>query len=98
MVAVSAMAMGCAPVPPAEPAEEPVPVHGETGYVCGTAKAQSLVGSPASSELGAEALRLSGARTIRWIRPGDVVTTEYRADRLNIDLDARGQVARLACG
>ncbi len=88
----------CAPVPPAEPVEEPVPVHGQTGYICDAAKAGGLIGRPASSALGSEALRLSGARTLRWIRPGDAVTMDYREDRLNIHLDGRSQVMRISCG
>ena len=94
--AVLVMAIGCAPVPPAAPAGEAVPVHGVG--TCNAGAAQSLVGSQASSEVGAEALRLSGARSLRWIRPGDVVTMDYREDRLNVDLDANGRVAGLRCG
>lgn len=92
------MTMACTPLPPAEPAEEQVPVHGETGYVCNAAPAQPLVGRQATGEVGAEALRLSGARTIRWMPPGAVVTMDYREDRLNIELDAGNRIARLRCG
>ncbi|MDP8993876.1 MAG: I78 family peptidase inhibitor, partial [Pseudomonadota bacterium] len=72
--------MGCTTMAP----EEDVPVHGDTGYRCDAARVADLVGRPATAELGAEALRRSGARSLRWIRPGDVVTMEYRPDRLNI--------------
>jgi hypothetical protein len=79
--------------------EEPVPVHGSTaGGTCDGAKAQGLVGAAAKAELGARALKMSGARTIRWVRPGDVVTMDFREDRLNIELDERGQVKALSCG
>jgi hypothetical protein len=89
------MTVGCAPVPPAE---ETFPVRGGGGRVCDAAKAQLLVGRQASSELGAEALRLSGAGTLRWLQPGDIVTMEYREGRLNVDLDANGRVNALRCG
>jgi hypothetical protein len=92
------MTMACAPVPPAEPGEEPVPVHGATGYRCDASRAQALVGRQATSELGAEALRLTGARAIRWIPPGAIVTMDYREDRLNIELDGRNRVTQLRCG
>jgi hypothetical protein len=92
------MTMACAPVPPAEPGEERVPVHGATGYVCDAGRARSLVGREATGALGAEALRLSGARSIRWIPPGAMVTMDYREDRLNIELDGRNRVTRLRCG
>ncbi len=81
---------------PAE--EEQVPVHGETGRRCVEGRAQHLVGRPASSDLGREAQRLTGAGPLRWIRPGDVVTMDYREDRLNIELDERQRVKGLRCG
>ena len=83
----------------AVPPEEDVPVHGETpGYRCDAAKARHLVGRPADSAVGAEAQRLTGAAALRWIRPGDMVTMDYRADRLNIELDERHRVKALRCG
>jgi hypothetical protein len=89
------MIAACTPVPPAEP--DP-PVHGGAGKPCNAAAAQSLAGRTATAELGAEALRLSGARTLRWIRPGDMVTMDYREDRLNVELDAQNRVKALRCG
>ncbi len=91
-----AMSIACTAVPPEE---EDVPEKGVTaGYSCNAAPVQNLVGRTATAELGAEAVRRSGARTMRWIRPGDIVTMEYRTDRLNIHLDAQNRVARLICG
>lgn len=90
--------IGCAPVPPAPEGAETYPVKGSTGRVCNAPKAQPLVGRAASAELGAEALRLAGAETLRWLQPGDIVTMEYREDRLNIELDATGRVKAVRCG
>ena len=92
------MTTACTPVPPAEPAEEPIREFGGAGRVCNAARAQPLVGREATSELGAEALRLSGAGALRWIPPGGVVTMDYREDRLNIELDSRNRVTRIRCG
>jgi hypothetical protein len=79
--------------------EEAVPEHGTTaGYRCDDSEAQSLVGQAGTQDLGARALQLTRARTLRWIRPGDAVTMDYRTDRLNIHLDARGRVERISCG
>ena len=50
------------------------------------------------SALDAEALRLSGARRLRWIRPGDMVTMDYSPQRLNIHLDGAGRIERFTCG
>jgi hypothetical protein len=65
---------------------------------CNAAAAQGLVGRQQTDALGAEALRLSGAHRLRWIRPGFVVTMDYSADRLNLYLDPTGRIERLACG
>lgn len=60
---------------------------------CGAADLQHLVGSPASA---AEGVGTPGS--VRMIRPGDAVTMDYRADRLNIELDAGDLVDRVYCG
>jgi hypothetical protein len=57
-----------------------------------------LLGRPADAALGAEALRRSGGAQLRWIRPGDMVTMDYSAARLNVHLDAQGRVEHFACG
>lgn len=36
--------------------------------------------------------------TIRIIRPGDMVTKDYRTDRLNVELDDNDVVTRVYCG
>lgn len=92
------MTSACMTPAPAAPDGEQVPVHGGTGYSCNVANAGLLTGQPATAELGSRALQLTGARTIRWIRPADMVTMDYREDRLNIELDAGNRVTRLRCG
>jgi hypothetical protein len=57
-----------------------------------------LVGRPADAGLGADAMRRSGALRLRWIRPGDMVTMDYSAQRLNVHLDGQGRVDHFACG
>ena len=80
------------------PENDDVPAAGETGYTCDAEGLGDLVGREATQALGAEALRTSGSRTLRWIRPGDAVTMDYRPDRLNIHLDGEGRVERFQCG
>lgn len=67
-------------------------------YACDAGRAQGLVGQAATQALGAEAVRAAGARTLRWIAPGQAVTMDYRTDRLNLHLDAQNRVTRVACG
>ena len=82
---------GCASVPSAEGNALPA-------QTCKAEKAQSLVGQPASAGLAGQAQALSGAAVTRWLQPGQMVTMEFRADRLNIELDARNQVIAIRCG
>lgn len=65
---------------------------------CTSEGLESLIGKTRSAETEAEAKRLSGAKTFRWISPGMAVTMDYRTDRLNLDLDAQGKITRAHCG
>ena len=87
LIAVSALSLlACATTPT------------EQSAACDAGAGSALVGRAATAALGAEAFRLTGARRLRWIRPGDVVTMDYSPQRLNVHLDAEGKVERLACG
>ena len=66
--------------------------------LCDAARADTLIGSPATASLGPQALKLTGARALRWIQPGTMVTMDYRADRLNIRLDANNRITKIDCG
>jgi peptidase inhibitor I78 family protein len=90
LIAVLALSLPACATTSNEPSLPPGPCHAEAGA--------ALVGRAANAALGAEALRLTGARRLRWIRPGDVVTMDYSAERLNLHLDAEDKVERLACG
>jgi hypothetical protein len=85
----------CAPRPAAT--ESPPDRTAPDGR-CDAARAQSLVGRQGDAALGREALERTGARTIRWIRPGQAVTMDYSPDRLNIKLDANDRVEGFNCG
>ena len=79
-----------------EQASDRLPVGGEGP--CNAAVVQDMVGRQRSGEVGAEAVLRSGAETLRWIEPGSAYTMDYREDRLNIEVDARGKITRLRCG
>jgi hypothetical protein len=74
------------------------PVRGDTGRKCDAGPVGALIGRRRSARVEVEALRLSGAGAVRWIRPGKLVTMDYRADRLDLRLDRRGRIVRAACG
>jgi hypothetical protein len=78
------------------PAEEAPPAPAAAS--CRADRLGDLVGRPVSAALAEAALARSGARRLRWIRPGQMVTMDYSPDRLNIHLDAQGKVVRFACG
>ena len=99
ILTASLLLLGACTTAAAADEDEAVPVHGRTaGYKCDAGKAQSLVGQPATAALGARALQLTGARGLRWIRPGDAVTMDFREDRLNLELDGKSQIKALRCG
>ena len=70
----------------------------ESRGACNAADLDNLIGREATTELGAEAMRRSGAIRLRWIQPGDVVTMDYREDRLTVWLTADNRVERANCG
>jgi hypothetical protein len=65
---------------------------------CGSGKATDLVGKRWTEAMSAPTLKRTGARSLRVIAPGDMVTMDYRPNRLNIETDAEGRVVRLKCG
>ncbi len=65
---------------------------------CDAAEAQSLAGQQKSEALGKDAMKRTGAKTIRWIAPGQPVTMDYRTDRLNIEVDTQENATRFTCG
>lgn len=92
MAMAALLLAGCATNGAAAPESAEVP-----GKRCDSNAAASLVGKQAV-DVAAEALRLSGAGSIRQYRTGDAVTQDFRADRLNIETDANGAVVKFSCG
>ena len=97
MMLIAAMLLGGCATMIEEDAGTPAPTPSLEGK-CQTEALSALVGEAATAELGAEALRLSQARTVRWIPPGQAVTMDYRPDRLNIRLDDKNVVQSFDCG
>lgn len=65
---------------------------------CQASGAEFAVGKQASSELTEQARKASGSQIARVIKPSDIMTLEYRSERLNLNADDRGIVTRVNCG
>jgi len=91
LIAALALSLpACATTTPADGAPRP--------GSCDAARARALVGRTATSDLVARAQRLTGARRVRSILPGMMVTMDYSPDRLNIHIGRDDKVERFACG
>lgn len=86
----------CAQQPPQVPVAPPPPViaPGE----CNDDAAQWAVGKVADAKL-TEAVRVrANAQRVRVVRPGQMVTMEFDASRLTLNVDAAGKIVRARCG
>lgn len=74
-------------------AELPAPPAPPPADACGAAARQGLVGRP-EAVLAA----MTFPAPVRIIRPGDMVTLDYVAERLNIRIGPDGRIAAVDCG
>lgn len=65
---------------------------------CEAKAAEFTIGKKASPELLEQARARAGAQNARFLMPSDMVTLEYRSDRLNLNTDAGQIVTRVNCG
>ncbi|RNF83650.1 hypothetical protein EER27_09700 [Lysobacter psychrotolerans] len=87
---------GCASngAPPASPDAPPV-----AGVSCNADAARAgALGKVASADVVQRAGDAAGARNVRVLKPGQMVTMEYLEGRLNIDVDDNNVVTNLRCG
>ena len=77
-------------------AEEPQ-VAGGDGECRNEGLAQ-FTGREATAEVGAEILRVSGARTLQWIEHGMMVTREFNPSRVRVQLDPSNRIESARCG
>ncbi|BCX67202.1 MULTISPECIES: I78 family peptidase inhibitor [Pseudomonas] len=92
-----AMLAGCSTAT-TESATDPVTTT-DTGYSrCEAKAAEFTIGKQASPELLEQARTRAGAQNARFLLPTDMVTMEYRSDRLNLNTDANRIVTRVNCG
>lgn len=70
---------------------------GIVASACRADRVREFVRQPATPAVRARVRRLVGHDRIRWIRPGEPVIQDLRADRLNMQLDKRGRIAIVDC-
>ena len=70
------------------PADTP-PAEGS----CGADALQHLIGAPVTA-----AQQIDAPEGTRVIGPGQAVTMDYRAERLNVEHDANDLITRIYCG
>lgn len=65
---------------------------------CNAELAKSAIGKAATAEVVEQARIDARADIARVLRPGQVVTMEFRAGRLNLDVNDRNTIVGLRCG
>ncbi|WEL53661.1 I78 family peptidase inhibitor [Pseudomonas kermanshahensis] len=65
---------------------------------CEASGADFAIGKPGTPDLLEQARKASGSQMARMLKPHDVVTLEYRSERLNLNVDEQGVVTRVNCG
>ncbi|MEN5046645.1 I78 family peptidase inhibitor [Pseudomonas koreensis] len=91
-----AMLAGCSTTS-SESAKDPVATDASHSR-CEAKAAEFAIGKKASPELLDQARAKAGAQNARFLKPTDMITLEYRSDRLNLNTDNNLVVTRVNCG
>lgn len=94
------------PSPPAASEDlRPLPEGGQAGAApgaiedsCNAEAAKSFVGKTADAAVAEQARTAAGAQVVRALKPGQMVTMEFRAGRLNLDVDENNVITNVRCG
>ncbi len=65
---------------------------------CSADELADYAGRPATAKLAEEMMQASGAKVLQWIQPGQMVTMDFRSDRLRVKLGPDNKVASVNCG
>lgn len=99
LVFTAALMAGCSSTSESSGGATQVSAPVDSGHSrCDASAAQFTVGKPSSPALREQAKVKAGAQTARALGPNDMVTLEYRSDRLNLNTDQAGIVTRVNCG
>ncbi len=65
---------------------------------CRSEGLDAFVGREPTSEVGSEIIAKSGAKVLRWLVPGQIVTMEFSAQRVNAYIGSNNRIERVTCG
>ena len=65
---------------------------------CNAQPAQFAVGQNSTAAVMESARVRSGAHMARILRPGQMITKEFNAQRLNLEVDGSGRIVAVRCG
>ena len=91
-IALASLALAACSITP-DQGPEPLPAGS-----CKDDGLSAFVGHDATPEVGGDLVRQSGARVLRWVPKGSMITMEFSADRLTVYLDANNKIEKLSCG
>ncbi|QDH68782.1 I78 family peptidase inhibitor [Marilutibacter alkalisoli] len=74
------------------------PLPPQTIGQCNAEPASWAIGRAPDQNLIDDVLRDTGSRDVRVLEPGMAATMDYRADRVNIDVNDRGAITGIRCG
>ncbi len=81
---------------PPQAVVDPIPV-GSTPTPCRPEAVEGLVGKVADAATVEKAVKDSGAKHARVVKPNMAVTMDFREDRLTIHVDAQNRIERIGC-
>lgn len=83
---------------PASSSPQPAPAAPAPVAECNAQPAQFAVGQNSTAAVMESARVRSGAHMARILRPGQMITKEFNAQRLNLEVDASGRIVAVRCG
>ena len=84
--------------PPPPPAMDEPGTNEDPVMSCDAKAGQWAVGKVADDALVARVKADTGSDRVRVIKPGMMVTMDYREDRVNLDVDKANKVLTVRCG
>ncbi|MFJ1298598.1 I78 family peptidase inhibitor [Pseudomonadota bacterium AL_CKDN230030165-1A_HGKHYDSX7] len=69
-----------------------------SGRSCDAQPAQNLLGQTFNDSAAQKVKSSASSDTVRVLKPGQVMTLEYNATRVNIIVDGQGKISAIRCG